>query len=135
MRCDLDELMVSGDLEIHAEDVRNAAGAGAADVDIRASRTSVGGVIGALPRELPRKVKPADPYIVMTLPLVTSTTDNWEVRGSVTVGSGADARTFEAQPRLVAGLHTGEVRRVDLCAVRLQLTSDMPIVPADGRTR
>ncbi|HEV7664238.1 MAG TPA: S8 family serine peptidase, partial [Chloroflexota bacterium] len=97
---DLTRLMVSGDLEIHADPF--FAG-GAATVDISVRNPDSGESFAT------RSMRQTDGSIVITVPVTASPTSTFEVRGSAIVGGN----TVESQIEIVS-LHPGDDVRLDL---------------------
>lgn len=126
-QADLNEdLMQSGDLEIHAEDFF-AAGAEEVEIEVKADGT-------ALP---PRTLKKSDEFtdvdgerrnfIVVTVPASPA---NVEVTATATVETpGGDTETLESPAQEVT-LEFGEDKRLDICGLALE--ADPKRVPADG---
>src|SRR5258708_18806834 len=113
---DLDKLMESGDLEIHAADFFT--GPEVTDVDISVRRLDTADILP------PRKITPQpgdtpeDRFIVITAPVQPFTT-KLEVRASALVGG----TKFESQPQTVT-LGLAEDKRLDFCETHLTLQSN-----------
>jgi uncharacterized protein YkwD/plastocyanin len=121
---DLDGLMTSGDLELHAKDFFDA---GANEVDISVTRTGGG---AALPG---RKLKKTDEFtdvdgVKRTFLVYTVPNAEVQVRASGTNPAGDD---LQSAPVKVT-LKPGEDKRIDLCVLHLELTAFRTRLPADG---
>ena len=97
---DLDSLMVSGDLEIHADDFFPA---GATNVTVEVLNPATSTV------QRPRTIRSGDGYIVMTVPVSALPFTTFQVQASALVGGD----TIKSQIEIVQ-LHPGEDIRLDL---------------------
>ncbi|MCL4369250.1 MAG: hypothetical protein M1337_08845, partial [Actinobacteria bacterium] len=118
---DLPELMTSGDLEIHTQDLFDA---GASEVAIDVVRLDTNAALSTqrLRKELAPGESPADRFIIYTVPAGTVEVRAYSVDGTATV---------ESPPRQVT-VRPGEDKRVDLCAARLVLEANRTSIFADG---
>ncbi|HEV2951359.1 MAG TPA: S8 family serine peptidase, partial [Actinomycetota bacterium] len=116
----LDELMPSGDLEIHADDLFDA---GARDVEVK--MTASGGP--AIPtRHIKASLQREKSYIVASVP---TTSGPIELEASATVGG----ETIEASP-LKVEVKLGKDKRIDLCK-GLTVTATPAELAADGKQK
>ncbi|MCL4534081.1 MAG: PKD domain-containing protein, partial [Bacteroidetes bacterium] len=109
---DLDSLMRSGDLEIHADDFFTA---GATSVDVTFSSPGL-----SIPS---RTLLKGDDFLVATVP------DGFPVE--VTAQATIDGLARQAAPQTVT-LKAGEDKRLDLSAAALTLSAVRTSMPADG---
>ena len=116
----LPDLLISGDLEVHAADLfpPDAPATLAAEVTVRRLDTS---------ETLPvRRLTGPEGVVVVTAPVAPEGT-RYQVRGAFDLGT----ERLESLPSEVT-LRPGEDKRVDLCAARFGLTADRDRLPADG---
>jgi len=113
---ELDQLMISGDLEIHAEGMFSEPGVTEVDLTIRSDSGDI----------KTRKLAPGAGFLIATTQ-VSSTGSTVEVSASAT---GADG-PVQALPKQVA-LAPGQDRRIDLCHAGLILEADKRQMQADG---
>ncbi|MEX0817213.1 MAG: PKD domain-containing protein [Gaiellales bacterium] len=109
----LDFLMESGDLEIHADDFF-AAGATEVDIDVRRIDTNTD--------QPARKLVPSDDFIVMTAP-----STDLQINASATI----DGELVESPTQFVT-LAPGEDRRIDMCVLHVDLKATDDRLPANG---
>jgi PKD repeat protein len=121
----LDRLLLSGDLELRADDFFAA---GADQVEIKVIRKDPAGDEDG-PTRILRRDEPGQ-FIVVTVPVVRVGPSQVEVHASARIG----ANQVSAIPR-VGTLRPGEDKRLDLCRVRLDLTASANPLPADGATQ
>ena len=112
--------MLSGDLEIHADDFFS--NPDVTDVDISVRRVDTSEILPA------RKIFPGDDSVIVTAPLAAGST-SLEVSASAL----ANGQWVEARPQSLT-LLAGQDKRVDLCATGLILEADNLSLPADGNS-
>ena len=115
----LDSLLESADLEIHADDFFAA---GASEVDVRICCRNGGQPFPG------RTIRRSDGFIVATTPVASPP-------AAITVSATATAggETIVATPVTLQTLDLGEDRRVDLCVAGIELTASNRAIRADGR--
>jgi PKD repeat protein len=120
-KSDLDNLLESGDLEIHADDLFNQ---GATDVKVELTSSDS----GSLPeRHIKPELKPEKSFIVATVPTDPSHLTKIKVEASATV-AGETIKTTPAEVEL----KIGEDKRIDLCQ-GLTVTATPSELTDDGK--